>query len=111
MGFISSIYLMLALFTGVSGMWHGDFWPGLAGTLAPMLAFVAGGGITSAQRDPRDSNPIVVAIFGGIILIIAAYWIGRTGWSVRLGEVHFSGVVWCLIGFGIGLTWGRRERV
>ncbi|OWQ98390.1 hypothetical protein CDQ91_07850 [Sphingopyxis witflariensis] len=108
MYWIRYLYGTAALLTGGVAIFREGVWLGLAGMIAPLLALTAGGGITLAFR--YTEQPVRGAIVMGMIfLAVALYWVHSIGWHFQLWGIHLSGMVWCLIGFGIGLLYGSEE--
>ena len=108
MQLIRYLYGAATLSTGIVTVFRGEVWLGLAGMFAPLLALTAGGGITLAFRNPEQPVRGTIVV-GMIFLATALYWVHSVGWHFQLWGVHLSGMVWCLIGFGIGLLYGSEE--
>ena len=108
MGCLSYFYVLTVLFTGIPAMFRDSFSVGLAGTLAPLIALVAGGAITS-YHDGTVSRiwTILIAL---IMLAGALYWLDQSGWQLLIFGNHVSGVTEGIIGFVSGLIFGLGDR-
>lgn len=110
-GLMSFAYLVLVICSGGQAIFHGALWPGITGLVAPFLAFIAGGGIAAGLKMPDHRGyRLGVVTLGACCLATSTYWISVAGWYVQFFSFHFSGVAWCLIGFGTGLLFGLREQ-
>ena len=109
MSWTAFAYVLLVLFTGVPAIVRGDVASGLAGTIAPFLALMAGGGIVNVFRE--RSYPLLFGIAFGLGLYALAYWwITTLGWWVKVGAVEFSGGVEVALGFGVGMLFEMFSR-
>lgn len=102
MSWIGWSYFLFSGFMGIHIMIDGAFWTGLAVTLATNLSYVSGGGIALARRE-KNRHFVSILILGLVFLFASILWIGYVGWSVELFHVRFSGVMWCLLGFIVGV--------
>ncbi|MBU6207751.1 MAG: hypothetical protein KGQ42_08695 [Alphaproteobacteria bacterium] len=104
MSFLIFVYVAEVLITGVAAMFRVSFSFGLAGTLAPLIALIAGGGVTSNQSR-------VGTIFIALLMLTAAlYWIQLSGWQLHFFGNQISGFYECIIGFIVGLIFGLGDR-
>lgn len=108
MGFVIFVFVLTVLFTGGPAMFREDFALGLAGTLAPFLAVVAGGGITSPS--PSGRGGIARIAFGLALLAGAIFWLRAYGWELQLWGYRVSGTVEAIVGFVLGLAFGLTDR-
>lgn len=108
MAYIVFAYMIIALFTGVPAVFRGDVMLGLSGTLGPILAMIAGGGITQQKTDHGRVSISVVA-FSLILFALSAYWTYRTGWTLRFWSVSVPGPLFGAVGYGLGLLFGRTK--
>jgi hypothetical protein len=96
------IYMMLTLVMGISALWEGAIYPGIAGIVGPTLCWFATSGLkgslmvgTSAQKFGGLGAAIAFVAVGLGIVYHSGYWVGIFGYE-------FSGVTWCLVGLVAG---------
>lgn len=65
----------------------------------------AGAGITTAIREdhPRAGASTLGAIFFGA----SVYWAHNADWAIHIGSYELPGEMMCLLGFLLGLAYGR----
>lgn len=108
MTWLASIFGLTALGSGVAAIFNIGFWPGLAGTLAPLLALIGGGGITTpgATGFPKLGTILV----GSIMLALSIWWLRSQGWQLDLFGFKIAGTVQAVVGFILGLGFGFTDR-
>jgi len=96
------IYMLLTLAMGVSALWKGAIYPGIAGIVGPTLCWFAASGLkgslmvgTSPQKLAGLGSAIVFVAVGVGIVYHSGYWVG-------LFSYEFTGVTWCLVGLVAG---------
>jgi hypothetical protein len=110
MELIALLYVAAALFTGISAMFNAGSTFGLCGALSPLLALIAGGGITSAVRDGNYPRLGGVVAVGAVLFAASLYWVSQQGWTVVLKGHTVSGTAEVVVGFVIGLLFGLMDR-
>ena len=111
MRWLGYIVILILLFTGVPALIRGEIWLGIAGILSPFLAIAAGGGITTAFRNPDYPSRTIAVLLGAALLAASIAWIWWMGWRIKIGPVEVPGPIENLIAFVVGLAFGQRERV
>ena len=86
-------------------MIYADFWMGLSTMLSPMLAMTAGAGITTAIREGYPWAG--TSTLGAIFFSASVYWAHHANWAVHIGSYELPGEMMCLLGFLLGLAYGR----
>lgn len=108
MAWLTTIYVFIAVISGVSGVFNLGFWPGLAGTLAPLLALIGGGGITSPNA---AGYPKLATILVGVVMVaVAIFWLRSQDWQLNLFGLRISGTVEAIVGFALGFGFGLTDR-
>ena len=97
-----SIYMMLTLLMGLSAVWKGAIYPGLAGIAGPALCWFAASGLkgslmigTPVQKFAGLGMAIVFVGVGLGIVYHAGYWVGLFGYEL-------TGITWCIVGLAAG---------
>jgi hypothetical protein len=103
------IYLSLTVVMGVSAMWKGALYPGIAGIVGPTLCWFAASGLkgslmigTSSQKLAGFGAALVLIAVGIGIVYHSGYWVGLFG-------SEFTGTTWCVVGFVTGWLSTTRE--
>lgn len=96
------IYMMLTLAMGVSALWKGAIYPGVAGLVGPTLCWFAASGLkgslmagTPLQKLAGLGAAIAFVAVGIGIVYHSGYWVGLFGYE-------FTGVTWCVVGLVAG---------
>jgi len=96
------IYMLLTLAMGVSALWKGAIYPGIAGIVGPTLCWFAASGLkgsllvgTWSQKLAGLGAAIAFVVVGMGIVYHSGYWVGLFGYE-------FTGVAWCLAGLVAG---------
>jgi len=114
MAWLVFAYVGLALVTGIKGMIYGEISAGLAGTLAPILTLIAGGGILSAKRG-MPSMTIGSIVVGLLMFAGGCFWLWFVDWNVVLYSMvlpgYFLGIVGFVLGLGFGLIGRHEDRI
>ena len=104
-----TIYMTLTLIMGVSALWNGVVYAGIAGIVGPTLCWFAGSGLrgcffvgNSSEMFAGLGAAIVFVAVGIGIVYHSGYWIGLFGYEL-------TGVTWCLIGLLLGWAITKRE--
>jgi len=108
MAWLASIYVITALISGGFAMFERGFWLGLAGALAPLLAIVGGGGITTPGATGRPKLATIVT--GLVMLAVAILWVRSHDWQLDLFGLRVPGTVQALVGFAVGLGFGLTDK-
>ena len=103
------IYVVVALVAGLDAWIKTDWFVGLAGITAPMLACWAGiglrGSLIAGNRSQIAFGIVMAAIFLGV-----AHWLLATvNYRIGLFGVSFGGGVWYLLGAAIGFIVTSRK--
>jgi hypothetical protein len=103
------IYLMLTLAMGVSALWKGAIYPGIAGIVGPNLCWFAGSGLKGSLLVGTRSQKV-----GGLGAAIAFVVVGmgivyHSGYGIGLFGYEFTGVTWCLVGLVAGFISTTRK--
>jgi len=96
------IYMVLTVLMGISALWKGAIYPGVAGIVGPTLCWFAASGLkgslmvgTTVQRlGGLGAATLFVAVGLGIVYH-SGYWVTLYGYEL-------SGVTWCVVGFALG---------
>jgi hypothetical protein len=103
------IYMLLTLLMGVSALWEGALYAGIAGIVGPSLCWFAASGLkgsllvgTFAQKLAGFGAAIAFVTIGIGIVYHSGYWVGVFGHK-------FSGVTWCLVGLVAGWISTKRQ--
>lgn len=96
------IYMLLTLAMGISALWKGAVYPGIAGIVGPTLCWFAASGLKASLLVGSSSQKLAglaaaiafVAISIGLVYH-SGYWVGLFGYE-------FTGVTWCLVGLVAG---------
>jgi hypothetical protein len=103
------IYMVLTLVMGVSALWKGAIYPGIAGIVAPALCWFAASGLkgslmvgTPLQKLGGLGAAIAFVGVGVGIVYHSGYWIGFFGYE-------FTGVTWSLVGLVAGWIGTTRQ--
>ena len=96
------IYMLLTLAMGISALWKGAVYPGIAGIVGPTLCWFAASGLKGSLLVGSSSQKLAglaaaiafVAISIGLVYH-SGYWVGLFGYE-------FTGVTWCLVGLVAG---------
>jgi len=96
------IYMLLTLAMGVSALWKGAVYPGIAGIVGPTLCWFAASGLkgslfvgSSSQKFAGLAAAIAFVVIGTGMVYHSGYWVGLFGYE-------FTGVTWCVIGLVAG---------
>jgi hypothetical protein len=96
------IYMLLTAAIGISALWKGAIYPGIAGIVGPTLCWFGASGIkgslmvgTSSQKLGGLAAGIAFVAIGLGLVYNSGYWIGLFGHE-------FSGVTWCVVGLVAG---------
>lgn len=108
MAWLASFYVLTALVSGGHAMFNVGFGPGLAGALAPLLAIIGGGGITTpgAKGFPK----LGTILTGLVMLALAIAWLRSQDWQLNLFGLLIPGTVEALVGFALGLGFGLTDK-
>jgi hypothetical protein len=103
------IYSVLTITVGISAMWKGAVYPGIAGIIGATLCWFAASGLkgslmvgTPAQKRHGVLAATVFVAVGIGLVYHSGFWIGLFG-------VELSGVTWCVIGFAAGYVSTTRK--
>jgi hypothetical protein len=96
------IYMLLTVAMGISALWKGAIYPGIAGIVGPTLCWFAASGFKGSLMVGTSSQK-----FGGLGAAIAFVAVGlgivyHSGYWVRLFGYEFTGVAWCIVGLAAG---------
>ena len=96
------IYMLLTLAMGISALWKGALYPGIAGIVGPTLCWFAASGLkgslfvgSSSQKFGGLAAAIAFVAMGTGMVYHSGYWVGFFGYD-------FTGVTWCLVGIVAG---------
>lgn len=103
-------YIMLTVAMGVSAIWKGAIYAGIAGIIGPLLCAFAASGLkgslvvgSTAQKWGGIGAAILFVAAGIGIVYHSGYW-------VRIEGYDFAGVVWCVVGLAVGWISTTRQR-
>jgi len=109
MGFVTFLFGIAVLFTGVPAFWQLGIGLGLAGTIAPALAYLGAGGATSALRireGTRATIPVALIMIG-----VAFFWVSRAGWHLLIFHHDISGTVEIIVSVVLGAAFGMNREL
>jgi hypothetical protein len=96
------IYVLLTVLMGISALWKGAIYPGIAGIVGPTLCWFAASGLkgsltvgTSSQKFGGLVTAILFVAGGLGVVYHSGYWVGLFGYE-------FTGVIWCIVGLAAG---------
>lgn len=96
------VHMMLTVVMGISALWKGAIYPGIAGIVGPTLCWFAASGLkgslmvgTSSQKLGGLAAAIAFIAVGLGIVFHSGYWVGLFGYE-------FTGVSWCVVGLAAG---------
>jgi hypothetical protein len=96
------IYMLLTLAMGISALWKGALYPGIAGIVGPTLCWFAASGLkgsllvgSSSQRVAGLAAAVALVSIGSGLVYHSGYWVGLFGYA-------FTGLTWCLVGLVAG---------
>lgn len=103
------IYMLLTLAMGISALWKGAVYPGIAGIVGPTLCWFAASGLkgsllvgSSSQKLAGLAAAIAFVAIGTGMVYHSGYWVGLFGYE-------FTGVTWCLVGLVAGWISTNRQ--
>jgi hypothetical protein len=93
---------MLTLAMGISALFKGALYPGMAGIVGPMLCLFGVSGLKGSLMVGTQSQKV-----GGLAAAIACVGAGlglvyHSGYWVTLFSHELTGVTWCVIGLIVG---------
>jgi hypothetical protein len=92
------IFLLLTLTMGISAMWNGGVYPGIAGIVGPILCFFAAVGLKGSLFVGNSSQKLAGLAFAIAFVAIGTGMVYHSGYWVSLFGYEFTGVTWCLLG-------------
>lgn len=103
------IYMLLTLAMGISALWRGAIYPGIAGIVGPTLCWFASSGLkgsllvgTPSQRLAGFGAALALLAIGVGIVYHSGYWVSLFGYE-------FTGVTWCIVGLVAGWLSTKRQ--
>ena len=103
------IYMLMSVMMGIAAMFKGAVYPGIAGTVGPMLSWWAAAGLKGSLMVGTQWQKL-----GGLAaaIVFAAVGIGlvyHSGYWVKIFSLELTGVEWCVIGLVVGYIAAKRE--
>src|SRR5712691_2899414 len=103
------VYVMGTLAMGISALFKGSIYAGIAGIVGPTLCSFGVVGLKASLMVGTQSQKV-----GGLVAAIACVGIGlgivyHSGYWVRIFSYELTGVAWCTIGLVVGYVTTKRE--
>jgi hypothetical protein len=108
MSLLISLYVITALISGGFAMFSLGFGPGIAGALAPLIAVIGGGGITTPGS--KGFSKLATIFVGLAFLALSIIWLRAVEWQLDFFGWQLSGTFQAAVGFGLGLGFGLSDR-
>lgn len=96
------IYMLLTLAMGISALWKGAVYPGIAGIVGPTLCWFAASGLKGSLMVGTWSQKLAGLGLGIAFVAAAVGIVYHAGYRVGLFDLEFTGVTWCLVGLVAG---------
>ena len=99
--YIIMIYFVIATVTSISSFGNVSWDVSASGLICPLLALFAGSGLRGSLYGDTGQK-VGGAIMATIFIVVATYWISKTGYFVVLFEITINGTQWLFIGLLVG---------
>jgi hypothetical protein len=113
-GLIVLVYWTITIITTVQVMLKSSFVVGAAALAACVLCFasvstVVGSVLAKRQKSYRATDLIGIGTIGLVLLVAGLALMIWSGFYLRIFDVEISGLVWALVGAGVGAVVVRRQ--
>src|SRR5262245_29435870 len=96
------VYMLLTVIMGLSALFKGAIYPGIAGVVGPMLCWWAASGFKGSLIIGTSSQKLGGLIGATVYVAVGIGIVNHSGYWVWLFGYGFTGVTWCLVGLAAG---------